>query len=122
MKEICTSFPFRLNSQGGVASVDVGTIQHLEENITQILTTRKGERAMLPNYGCGIEYSMFENIETPLYNILIREIIENISEFEPNVVVNDDDLTITAEDNTVYVTMNYRIKVDGSFHNYELQL
>lgn len=122
MKDISMGFPFRLDNLGGVASVEIGSVQHIEENITQILTTRKGERAMLPNYGCELDYSVFENIEVPLYNILRREIVTSLTSQENRIIVKDEDISIEAKDNTVTISMKYIIKVDGSLHNYELQL
>ena len=116
------SFPFRLNNLGGVSTTQQGTINHIEENITQILTTLKGERAMLPNYGCEVDFSLFENIETPLYNILIREVIESITSQEPQVDIVPENVNIISENNTVVVNIRYTLKVDGSSHNYNLQL
>ena len=116
------SFPFRLNNLGGVSTTQQGTINHIEENITQILTTLKGERAVLPNYGCEVDFSLFENIETPLYNILVREVIESITSQEPQVDIVPENVNIISENNTVVVNIRYTLKVDGSSHNYNLQL
>lgn len=116
------SFPFRLNNLGGVSTTEQGTINHIEENITQILTTLKGERAMLPNYGCEVDFSLFENIETPLYNILVRELVQSITSQESQIDLSPEDVHITSEDNKVLVSLRYTLKVDGSSHNYNLQL
>lgn len=116
------SFPFRLNNLGGVSTTEQGTINHIEENITQILTTLKGERAMLPNYGCEVDFSLFENIETPLYNILVRELVQSITSQESQIDLSPEDIHITSEDNKVLISMRYTLKVDGSSHNYNLQL
>ena len=122
MKYKRVSFPFRLNNLGGVSSTEQGTRNHIEENITQILTTLKGERAMLPNYGCEVDLSMFENIDTPLYNILVREVINSITSQETQIDISPDDVDISSEDSTVTINIRYTIKVDGSSHNYNLQL
>lgn len=116
------SFPFRLNNLGGVSTTEQGTINHIEENITQILTTLKGERAMLPNYGCEVDFSLFENIETPLYNILVRELVQSITSQESQIDLSPEDVHITSKDNKVLVSLRYTLKVDGSSHNYNLQL
>lgn len=116
------SFPFRLNNLGGVSTTEQGTINHIEENITQILTTLKGERAMLPNYGCEVDFSLFENIETPLYNILVKELVKSITSQENQIDLSPEDINITSEDNTVIISMRYTLKLDGSSHNYSLQL
>lgn len=116
------SFPFRLNNLGGVSTTEQGTINHIEENITQILTTLKGERAMLPNYGCEVDFSLFENIETPLYNILVRELVQSITSQETQIDLSPEDIHITSEDNKVLISMRYTLKLDGSSHNYNLQL
>ncbi len=122
MNDMSMGFPFRLNNRGSLATVDIGTIDHIEENITQILTTRRGERAMLPRYGCNVDYSLFENIEKPLYNILIKEIVDSIITWETHILLSENDLVVEAKNNTVTISLTYTLKVDGTFHSYKLQL
>lgn len=121
-KRICTSFPFKLSNLGGVATVDVGTTKHIEENITHILTTRKGERLMHPEYGTDIDNSIFDIIDTPLYNILIKELIDCLTTYEPRIIVTPEDIYVTNENTTVYLNMRYTIKLDGTSNDYKLQL
>lgn len=122
MIELCASFPFRLNNQGGLATVIVGTNNHVEESITQILTTRKGERVMLPTYGCNVDFTLFRNIDESLYRILIHEIVDCLTEFETRIEVTPENLEVYSEDNKVYVHMNYTLKVDGSLNELTVQL
>ena len=122
MPNICMSFPFRLNQQGGIATSTIGTNAHIEEHITQILTTRKGERAMNLEYGCDVDFSLFENIDSSLARILIYEVVEALNSQEPRIEVKPDDLAITYEDSTVNISLKYTLKVDGSVNEYNIQL
>lgn len=45
------SFPFRFNPQGGVATVDPGSDQEVEELLAVLCLTSAGERVMEPDYG-----------------------------------------------------------------------
>lgn len=122
MSEICMSFPFRMNQQGGVTTTKIGSTTHVEEHITQILTTRKGERLMHPEYGCNIDYSLFDNIEPSLYRILVLEVVESLNKFEPRINVEAENLSITVDNSVVTIHMTYELKLDGSLNEYTVQL
>lgn len=45
------SFPFRVNPQGGVATVEPGSDQEVDELLAVLCLTSAGERVMEPDYG-----------------------------------------------------------------------
>lgn len=45
------SFPFRINAQGGVATVDPGSDQEVDELLAALCLTSAGERVMQPDFG-----------------------------------------------------------------------
>lgn len=59
------SFPFRFNSRGGVATSVLSPTDYsrIKESIRSIITTRAGERYMLPEYGNSVHHFLFENLE-----------------------------------------------------------
>jgi phage baseplate assembly protein W len=52
------AFPFRIDpASGGAAQVSYGT--HVDQLIRQVLLTARGERADLPEFGCGLKQLIF---------------------------------------------------------------
>lgn len=52
------AFPFRIDPASGQAA-QVGYADHVEQMIIQVLLTTPGERADLPNFGCGLRQLLF---------------------------------------------------------------
>jgi uncharacterized protein len=52
------AFPFRIDSSSRQAA-QVGYEKHVEQMIRQVLLTAPGERADLPEFGCGIRQLVF---------------------------------------------------------------
>lgn len=50
------SFPFRMTGEGAARS---GRIDHVREQIAQILLTQPGERVFLPDFGIGAQQLLF---------------------------------------------------------------
>jgi phage baseplate assembly protein W len=51
-------FPFRIDSTSGQAA-QTGYADHVDQMIRQVLLTAPGERADLPDFGCGIRQLLF---------------------------------------------------------------
>ncbi len=52
------AFPFRINPASGQA-MQTGYAAHVEQMIRQVLLTSPGERADLPEFGCGLRRLIF---------------------------------------------------------------
>ena len=69
------TFPLGINrTTGGFFKKNSGRVM-IRQAITQLLRTEKGERLMLPNYGCNLRKYLFQPITQELFNS-IRETIE----------------------------------------------
>src|SRR5271154_591122 len=51
-------FPFRIDTSSGQAA-QTAYAQHVEDMVLQILLTTPGERADLPEFGCGLRQLLF---------------------------------------------------------------
>jgi hypothetical protein len=59
------SFPFRIDPGSGQAAQSPYAV-HVDEMIRQILLTNPGERADLPDFGCGLRHLLFAPDSTAL--------------------------------------------------------
>lgn len=89
------SFPFRLGNKGGIvlSSTSYTEVPHIVESIQQILSTRKGERVMEPQFGSLIDTQIFEPNDLAAQNMIKFQIKEALNEQEPRIEVLNVDLT-----------------------------
>lgn len=59
------SFPFRFNSRGGVETSVLSPTDYsrIKESIRTIISTRVGERYMLPEYGNNVHEYLFDSLD-----------------------------------------------------------
>jgi hypothetical protein len=106
------SFPLATDATGGVA-LAAGDAD-LERAIRLILGTAPGERAMRPEFGCGIYNYVFETADATTAGRLSWEVKEALAMWEPRIDV--DDVFVTVDDfdhNTFYLDIRYTQK--GSY-------
>lgn len=80
------SFPVRLHEKEGTISFSEHE-RDVQESIWIILSTRKGERVMRPDFGCGIHDLVFEVINTTTMTEIETEVREALAEFEARIDV-----------------------------------
>ena len=77
------TFPLGLNKEsGGLFKKNSGRSM-IRQAISQLLRTERGERLMLPNYGCNLRKYLFQ----PITEQLFQEIQETISTSFSNYIV-----------------------------------
>lgn len=92
--------------------------EDIRQSIRIILETAKGERAMRPNFGCGIHGLAFEAIDTTALQRIRSEVEEAIRRFEARVDVLsvDPDEDATAE-GKLLVQVEYRVRRTNQLGN-----
>ncbi len=84
-----------------------------------LLSTRPGERVLLPNYGCNLDELVFEPLSTTFVNYMKDLIRTAILYYEPRITVNDikisEDLSTSG---TILIEVDYTIKSTNSRFNY----
>ena len=107
----------------GLFSVE-SDIKLIEGNIIQILGTRKGERVMLPLFGSRV----LDFIHAPLDHItcaLLRfELIDAIKMWEPRIILDRKNTTITPypEEFRVMASLRYYLKTYNQNQNLVLEI
>ena len=77
------TFPLGKNRESGGFFKKSSGREMIRQAVTQLLRTEKGERLMLPNYGCNLRKYLFQPITQDLFN----NIKETISESFRNYIV-----------------------------------
>lgn len=83
------SFPPTFNNDGIVGVEMVEKELDIKQSLEILLSTSKGERIMLPDYGCDLHSYLFESINDSKMHLLQEIIRSAIIKFEPRIELND---------------------------------
>ncbi len=86
-------------------------INLIKDSIKQILTTRKGERVMLRNFGSNLHKLIFEPSDELLEELVRVEVEEVIKEWEPRVEIVD--VQTERQGHEVRVGITFRVIATG---------
>ena len=101
------SFPPTFNklAVGGVEMVEKEI--DIKQSLEILLNTTKGERIMLPNYGCDLQSFLFESISNTKMHLLKELIRTSILTYEPRINLNN-----VIIDHADYLEGIIRVKLD----------
>jgi phage baseplate assembly protein W len=105
-----------------VASGGVGMLsdeEDIQSSLQILLSTRPGERVMLPKYGCNLDEMIFEPLTTT-FKTYMKDLIKTaILQFEARIDVNDIGLDDTGElEGRILITVDYTIRATNSRFNF----
>src|SRR5438034_1419674 len=80
-------FPLQVTPGGKIAQARHE--QRIEESIYLILSTARGERVMLPDFGCGIHELVFALNNSTTIALVIHMVREALVAYEPRIDVLD---------------------------------
>jgi uncharacterized protein len=109
-------FPLQVTPQGTIAQAR--DEQRVEESLYLILSTAKGERMMLPDFGCGIHDLVFEPNNSMTRSLIVNKVRDALVRYEPRI----DVLEVAAEtapeqENLLLIRINYRIRANNAINN-----
>jgi phage baseplate assembly protein W len=109
-------FPVRIDPAGGF---DFSTgEQNIEEAIWILLGTAKGERQMLPNFGCGIHDLVFAPNNPATQGNVQHLVKDALTQWEPRIDVLDVNVgSAPGEENTLLIRVDYRVRSNNAFGN-----
>ncbi len=107
------AFPFRIDSASRQAAQS-GYAAHVEQMIWQLLLTSPGERADLPQFGCGLRSLIFAPNSEALAATVQLRVIQALNQWlagivDVNSVVVGGPDGSPAEPRTLQVTVNYTL-------------
>ena len=79
-------YPIEENPSRGYFSKSTG-LDLIKNNVRILLKTMRGERFMLPDYGCNLKYYLLEPLDNTLMDTIKKDVLESISKYLSNVSV-----------------------------------
>jgi hypothetical protein len=109
-------FPVNVNVLTGIAfSQDERDIR---EAIEIILGTARGERIMMPDFGCGIYDYVFETMNTSTSGMVEDSVKEALARWEPRIDVEDVSVSLDqADQGKLLIKINYKVKATNNASN-----
>lgn len=109
-------FPLQVTPGGKI--VQARYEQRIEESIYLILNTAKGERVMLPEFGCGIHDLVFAPNNAATLTVVVQTVREALVAYEPRIDVLDINVETAPEElNLLLIRINYRIRANNALGN-----
>lgn len=92
--------------------------EDIKSSLEILLSTRLGERVMLPNYGCNLEELLFEKLDRTLITYIKERIETAILYHEPRIDVVKIDISETDPiEGKISIKIDYRIRATNSRTN-----
>ncbi|HEX3559751.1 MAG TPA: GPW/gp25 family protein [Pyrinomonadaceae bacterium] len=109
-------FPLQVTAAGRIAQARYE--QRIEEAIYLILSTARGERVMLPNFGCGIHELVFAPNNAQTRGLVVQRVREALVNSERRIDVLDVSAESSAgEPNLLLIRVSYRVRANNALGN-----
>lgn len=103
-------FPVRVDPTSGKIALSAGE-EDIRQSIWIILSTARGERAMRPDFGCGIHDLVFDSMSTATVGQFENRVREALIAFEPRVeVVRLDVSAREADRGQLRIELTFRVR------------
>ncbi|MBV9270717.1 MAG: GPW/gp25 family protein [Candidatus Eremiobacteraeota bacterium] len=110
------AFPLRITPLGGFAFAAYEA--DVEQAVFQILSTAKGERVMLPDFGCGMHDLVFSPNTATQAGAVAAEVRQALVRWEPRIDVLNIDVAVSGEQGELLlIRVDYRIRANNAFYN-----
>lgn len=112
------SFPPRFNKES--AGVEMLTQEaDIASSLAVLLQTARGERVMLPQYGCNLDELIFENLDTRMKTLMTDKIESAILYHEPRIELEKVTLDESQElEGVILINIIYRVRTTNSRFNF----
>jgi phage baseplate assembly protein W len=110
------AFPLQIGAGGGF--VFAAYEADIEQSVFGILSTAKGERVMVPDFGCGMHDLVFSPNTSTQAGAVASEVREALVRWEPRIDVDDINVSIGGDQGQVLlIRIDYRIRSNNAFYN-----
>jgi phage baseplate assembly protein W len=81
------NYPIGKNKSSGGFFQKTSGYETIKASITQLLLTERGERVMLPNFGCSLKRYLFRPLDSMLFVQIKDEIVDSITSYTKDVKI-----------------------------------
>jgi hypothetical protein len=111
------AFPLRIDVNGGFAFASYEA--DVEQAIFHILSTAKGERVMVPDFGCGMHDLVFAPNTATQAGAVASEVRQALVRWEPRIDVLDVIVSVSGDQGELLlIRVDYRIRANNAFYNF----
>ena len=112
------SFPPKFNSNTGTVEM-LENEEDIASSLEVLLQTIRGERVMLPLYGCNLDELIFESLDTRMKTLMTDKIESAILYHEPRIELEKVTLDESRElEGVILIEIVYRVKTTNSRFNF----
>jgi hypothetical protein len=112
------SFPPEFNPNSGTVEM-LDQEADIASSLGVLLQTARGERVMLPQYGCNLDELIFENLDTRMKTLMTDKIESAILYHEPRIELEKVTLDDSGElDGVIRIGIVYRVRTTNSRFNF----
>lgn len=99
-------------------TVMVDNVEDIEKSLYTIITTKKGERVMRPDFGCNLTDELFEGVNSTKINAIKEHLKRAIILYESRIKVQDIRLDITSIlKGELLILIDYVVKTTNARRN-----
>jgi len=112
------SFPIQVKPDGQIGMSEYE--QDIKEAIWVILSTAKGERAMRPDFGCGIHGFVFSVINTATLTLIENSVKEALTLWEPRIDLMGVKVSTDKEEiekGKLIISIDYKVRTTNNRFN-----
>ncbi|MFN6944062.1 MAG: GPW/gp25 family protein [Cytophagaceae bacterium] len=103
-------FPPTFEKESGSVML-VSEEDDIRESLHILLSTKPGERVMLPEFGCNIQSMIFENLNNTLKNEMRGRIEHAVLYFEPRIILEEISVEESPENpEIINIKLDYTIR------------
>jgi phage baseplate assembly protein W len=84
-------------------------IQAVQNSVVNILTTKKGQKILNPDFGIGLDAYLFEQVSDSIATVIYTEILNAIQRFEPRVQITTLQVIPIQEENLYQINLGLRV-------------
>lgn len=108
-------FPIKPDGTGQIISAAYE--DSVRQAIWLILGTAKGERAMRPEFGCGIHDLVFATASAGTAGAVTHAVQDALLQWEPRIDVLDVNVTLAGGGQTMMIDISYRVRATNNAFN-----
>lgn len=121
MNQTTFSFPRMVDMRTRKTQLS-STYKSINECLSVLLRTRKGELLGDPNYGCNLLERVFMYNGVIVEQLIKEDIVDAISKYEPRINITTNDIYIEKDTRTIRIYLQYEIKTSGEINEFNLEI